>query len=97
MRSGRAGGRPGGPGQLTATALTQRELALFLGASVQARRHRELSAKARTPLLGEGRARQLQEEAGPTLSRPLVVSGAPDGAGKGRPLGTIFSYRPRPG
>jgi hypothetical protein len=50
---------PGGPGQLTATALTQRELALFLGASVQARRHRELSAKALTPVLGEGRVRQL--------------------------------------
>ena len=84
------GGRPGGPGQLTATALTQRELALFLGASVQARRHRELSAKALTPPLGEGRVRRLQEAAGPTVCRHLLVAGAPGGAGKGRPLRTVF-------
>ena len=96
MRSGRAGGRPGGPGQLTATALTQRELALFLGASVQARRHRVLSAKALTPPLGEGRVRRLQEEAGPTLYRHLLVAGAPGGAGKGRPLRAVFENSPRP-
>jgi hypothetical protein len=89
------------------TALTRRELALFLGASAQARRHRALrdellarlasgarvepgplvaqvehsarrvlSAKALTPVLGEGRVRQLQEEVGPTVCRHLVVSGA---------------------
>ena len=78
------------------TALTQRELALFLGASAQARRHRELSDKALTPLLGEGRVRQLQDEVGPTTFRHLVVSGAPDGAGKYRPLRAIFAYSPRP-
>jgi hypothetical protein len=83
------GGRPGGPGQLTATALTRRELALFLGASVQARRHRELSAKALTPPLGEGRVRRLQKEAGPALCRRLLVAGAP-GAEKGRPLRAVF-------
>jgi hypothetical protein len=38
-------------------ALTRRELGLFLGAGAQARRHRELSDKARTPPLGEGRVR----------------------------------------
>ena len=96
MRSGRAGGRPGGPGQLTATALTQRELALFLGASVQARRHRVLSAKALTPPLGEGRVRRLQEEAGPAPFRRLVVSGAPGGAGKGRPFGQFSKTHPGP-
>jgi hypothetical protein len=96
VRSGRAGGRPGGPGQLTATALTQRELALFLGASVQARRHRELSAKALTSLLGEGRVRRLQDEVGPTPFRRLLVAGAPGGAGKGRPLRTVFYNPPRP-
>jgi hypothetical protein len=83
-------GRPGGPGQLTATALTQRGLGLFLGASVQARRHRELSDKALTPLLGEGRVRRLQDEEGPTPCRHLLVAGAPGGAGKGRPLPTVF-------
>jgi hypothetical protein len=66
------------------TALTQRELALFLGASAQARRHRELSDKALTPLLGEGRAWQLREAAGAAPFRHLVVSGAPVGAGKCR-------------
>jgi hypothetical protein len=76
VRSGRAGGRPGGPGQLTATALTQRELALFLGASAQASRHRVLSAKALTPLRGEGRVRRPQEEAGPTPFRHLLAAGA---------------------
>ena len=96
MRSGRARGRPGGPGQLTATALTQRELALFLGASVQARRHRVLSAKALTPPLGEGRVRRLQEEAGPTLYRHLLVAGAPDGAGKGHPFRQFSKTHPGP-
>jgi hypothetical protein len=83
-------GRPGGPGQLTATALTRRELALFLGASVQAHRHRELSDKALTPPLGEGHVRRLWEEVGPTVCRHLLVAGAPGGAGKGRPLRTVF-------
>jgi hypothetical protein len=96
VRSGRAGGRPGGPGQLTATALTQRGLGLFLGASVQARRHRVLSAKALTPLLGEGRARQLQDEVVPTVCRHLLVAGAPGGAGKGSPLRRLFKYSPWP-
>jgi hypothetical protein len=72
------------------TAVTRRQLALFLGASVHARRHRDLSDKALTPLLGEGRVRELQEEAGPTPFRHLLVAGAPDGAGKGRPLRTVF-------
>ena len=82
VRDGPAGG-PAAPAtdlagrQLTATALARREPALFLGASAQARRHRELSAKALTPLLGEGRVRQLQEAVEPTLYRHLVVSGAP--------------------
>jgi hypothetical protein len=68
---------PGGPGQLIATALTQRELALFLGASVRTRRHRELSDKALTPLLGEGRARRLQEEAGADpVPPPALLPGA---------------------
>jgi hypothetical protein len=102
-------------------AVTQRELALFLELSEQARRHRVLrdellarldagamvepgplvaqvehsarrvlSAKALTPLLGEGRARQLQEEVGPALCRHLLVAGAPGGAGKGSPLLTVF-------
>ena len=94
MRSGRT--RRAAPAtalagrQLTATALTQRELALFLGASAQARRRRELSDKALTPLLGEGRVRQPQEELGPTPFRHLVVSGAPDGAGKSSPDQTIL-------
>jgi hypothetical protein len=88
VRDGPAGGPAGR--QLTATALTQRELALFLGASAQARRHRELSAKALTPLLGEGRVRRLQEGVGPALYRPLLVAGAPGGAGKGRPFRTVF-------
>ena len=57
---------------------------------MQALRHRELSAKALTPLLGEGRVRRLQEEVGPTPFRHLVVGGAPDGAGKGRPLLAVF-------
>jgi hypothetical protein len=76
--------------QLTATALARREPALFLGASAQARRHRELSAKALTPPLGEGRVRQLQEAAGPTVCRHLVVSGAPDGTGKSSPDQSIL-------
>ena len=94
VRDGPAGG-PAAPAtalagrQLTATALTRRELALFLGASVQARRHRELSAKALTPPLGEGRVRRLQKEAGPALCRRLLVAGAP-GAEKGRPLRAVF-------
>jgi hypothetical protein len=102
-------------------AVTQRELALYLEASAQARRHRVLrdellarlasgalvepgplsvrveyvphrllSAQALTPLLGEGRARRLQEAAGPTPFRHLLVAGAPGGAGKGRPLRTVF-------
>ena len=102
--------------QLTVTAVTQRELALFLGASAQARRHRVLrdellalleagasvepgplaarvervphrvlSVKALKPVLGEDRVRQLQEAVGPTLYRHLVVSEAPQGAGKGSP------------
>ena len=100
MRSGRT--RRAAPAtalagrQLTATALARREPALFLGASVQARRHRELSAKALTPLLGEGRVRELQEAAGPTPYRHLLVAGAPDGAGKGHPLRTVFYNSPRP-
>jgi hypothetical protein len=49
-----------------------------------------------TPLLGEGRVRQLQGEVGPTTFRHLVVSRAPDGAGKYRPLRAIFAYSPRP-
>jgi hypothetical protein len=65
--------------QLTVTAVTQRAPGLYLGASAQARRHRELSAQALTPVLAEGRVRQLQEAAGPTLYRHLVVSGAPPG------------------
>ena len=84
-------GRP-----LTVTALTQRAPGLYLGASAQARRHRELADKALTPLLGEGRVRQLQEEVGPTVCRHLVVSGAPGGAGKGHPLRTLFKYSPWP-
>jgi hypothetical protein len=40
-------------------AVTRRELGLYLGASAQARRHRELSAKALTPLHAEDQARQL--------------------------------------
>ena len=76
--------------QLSVTAVTQRELALFLGASVQARRHREVSDKALTPLLGEGRVRRLQKEAGPAPFRRLLVAGAPDGAGKGRPFRAVF-------
>jgi hypothetical protein len=76
--------------QLTVTTVTQRALGLYLGASVQARRHRKLSAKALTPLRGEGRARRLQEGRGPTPFRHLVVSGAPGGAGKVRPLRTVF-------
>ena len=71
-------------------ALTQREPALFLGASVQARRHRELSDKALTPLHAEDQVRQLQKAAGPTPFRHLVVSGAPDGAGKSSPDRTIL-------
>jgi hypothetical protein len=78
-------GRP-----LTATAVTRRELALFLGASAQARRHRELSDKPLTPLLGEGRVRGLKEKVGPTPFRHLVVARTPDGAGKGRPLRAVF-------
>ena len=94
MRSGRTrraapatalAGRP-----LTVAAVTQRELGLYLGASAQARRHRVLSAKALTPVLGEGRARRPQEAAGPTVCRHLVVSGAPDGAGKSSPDRTIL-------
>ena len=45
--------------QLTVAAVTRRELGLYLGASAQARRHRELSAKALTPLHAEDQARQL--------------------------------------
>jgi hypothetical protein len=82
--------------QLTATALTRRELALFLGASAQARRHRVLSDKALTPVLGERRVRRLQEAAGPTPFRHLLVAGAPGGAGKGSPLRTLFKYSPWP-
>jgi hypothetical protein len=80
--------------QLTVAAVTRRELGLYLGASVQARRHRELSAAALTPLRAEGQVRQLQEAAGPTPFRHLVVSGAPGrrGAAKSRPLKTIFTY-----
>jgi hypothetical protein len=78
------------------TAVTQRELALFLGASVQARRHRELSAKALTPLLGEGRVRRLQEAAGPTPFRHLLVAGAPGGAGKGHPFRQFSKTHPGP-
>jgi hypothetical protein len=52
--------------------------------------HRLLSAKALTPVLGEGRVRQLQEEVGPTVCRHLLVAGAPGGAGKGRPFRTVF-------
>jgi hypothetical protein len=94
--------------QLNVTAVTQRELALYLEACAQGRRHRVqrdellalleagalvepgplavrvecvphrvLSAKALTPLLGEGRVRELQEAVEPTLHRHLVVSGAP--------------------
>ena len=33
-----------------------------------------------------------EEAAGPTSFRHLLVAGAPGGAGKGRPLGTIFTY-----
>ena len=64
VRDGPAGG-PAAPAtalavrQFTVTAVTQRDLALFLGASAQARRHRELSAKALTPLHAEDQARQL--------------------------------------
>jgi hypothetical protein len=72
------------------TALTQRELALFPGASAQARRRRDLSDKALTPPLAEGRVGRLQEAAGPTPCRHLLVAGAPGGAGKGRPLRTVF-------
>jgi hypothetical protein len=82
-------GRP-----LTVAAVTRCEPALYLQASAQARRHRELSAKALTPLLGEGRARQLQE-AGPTPFRHLLIAGAPGGREES-PLGTIFTYCPRP-
>ena len=95
VRDGPAGG-PAAPAtalagrQLTVTAVTRRELALFLGAGAQARRHRELSDKALTPPLGEGRVRRLQEAAGPTVCRHLLVAGAPGGAGKGRPLRTVF-------
>ena len=89
-------GRPGGPGQLTATALNQRELGLFLGASVQARRHRELPDKALRALLGEGRVGRLQDEEGPTPCRHLLVAGAPGGAGKGSPLRRLFKYSPWP-
>ena len=94
MRSGRTrraapatalAGRP-----LTVAAVTQRELGLYLGASAQARRHRELSAKALTPLHAEDQVRQLQKAAGPTPFRHLVVSGAPDGAGKSSPDWTIL-------
>jgi hypothetical protein len=94
--------------QLSVTAVTQRELALYLEACAQANRHhalreellallgagawvepgplavrvervphRVLSAKSLTPLLGEERVRQLQDEVEPTLYRHLVVSGAP--------------------
>jgi hypothetical protein len=82
--------------KLTVAAVTQRELGLYLGASAQARRHRELSDKALTPLLGEGRARRLQEAAGPTVCRQLLVAGAPGWAGKGSPLRTLFTYSPWP-
>ena len=57
---------------------------------MQARRHRELWAKALTPLLGEGRLLRLQEAAGPTPFSHLLVAGASGGAGKGRPLRTLF-------
>jgi hypothetical protein len=52
---------------------------------------RLLSAQALTPLLGEGLVRQLQE-VGPTPFRHLVVSGAPDWAGKSSPDRTILKY-----
>jgi len=55
-----------------------------------------LSDKALTPLLGEGRVRRLQEAAGPTVCRHLLVAGAPGGAGKGGPLRTLFKYSPWP-
>jgi hypothetical protein len=61
-----------------------------LAARVECVCHRLLSAQALTPLLGEGRARQLQDEVGPALCRHLLVAGAPDGAGRedsGRPAG----------
>jgi hypothetical protein len=67
-----------------------------LSARVECVCHRLLSAKALTPLLGEGRARQLQDEVGPALCRHLLVAGAPDGAGKGSPLWTLFKYSPWP-
>jgi hypothetical protein len=100
--------------QLSVTAVTQRELALYLEACAHGRRQqvlrdellallgagawvepgplaarvecvprRVLSAKALTPLLGEGRVRELQEAVAPTLCRHLVVQEAPHGAGKG--------------
>jgi hypothetical protein len=47
-----------------------------LAARVEHSARRVLSAKALTPLLGEGRVRQLQEEVGPTLYRHLLVAGA---------------------
>jgi hypothetical protein len=98
--------------QLSVTAVTQRELALYLEACAQGRRQqvlreellallgagawvepgplaarvecvprRVLSAKALTPLLGEGRVRELQEAVEPTLFRHLLVSGARRPAG----------------
>jgi hypothetical protein len=42
------------------TAVTTRELGLYLGASAQACRHCALSATALRPLLGEDQVRQLQ-------------------------------------
>jgi hypothetical protein len=88
--TGPAGGPAAPATALAGRPLTQRQLALFLGAGVQARRHRELSDKALTPLLGEGRVRRPQEAAGPTPYRHLLVAGAPGAAGKGRPLRTLF-------
>jgi hypothetical protein len=67
-----------------------------LSARVECARHRLLSVKALRPLLGEGRVRRLQEEAGPTVCRHLLLARPPGGAGKGGPLRRLFKYSPWP-
>jgi hypothetical protein len=47
-----------------------------LSACIEHFARRALSVKALTPLLGEDRVRQLQEEVGPTVCRHLVILGA---------------------